>query len=73
MTVRSQSAVIRNCESPIGVPAEEKRMTPAQVRRRYIDPLADQITSPFAEERLLKIDGGNDRLPHAFAPAAERP
>ena len=119
-------------EWPAGVPAGQKRMTPPEVRRRYIDSLADQITSPFAgdwmpaslkqydsitrdeylrsegvsdaalhmmnlgstpvarfrsfldvlhevavnrelrrragasEEQLLKIDGGNDRLPHAF-------
>lgn len=120
-------------EWPAGVPAQQKRMTPPEVRRRYIDALADQITSPFAgdwmpaslkqydgitrdeylrsegvseaalhmmnlgstpvarfrsfldvlhevavnrelrrragadDEQLLKIDGGNDRLPHAFA------
>ena len=35
-------------EWPTGVPAEQKRMTPPEVRRRYIDALADQITSPFA-------------------------
>jgi monoamine oxidase len=120
-------------EWPAGVPAGQKRMTPPEVRRRYIDALADQITSPFAvdwmpaslkqydgitrdeylrsesvseaalrmmnlgstpvarfrsfldvlhevavnrelrrrggadDEQPLKIDGGNDRLPHAFA------
>ena len=120
-------------EWPTGVPAKQKRMTPPEVRRRYIDALADQITRPFAgdwmpaslkqydgitrdeylrsegiseaarrmmnlgstpvarfrsfldvlheiavnrelrrragadSEQLLKIDGGNDRLPYAFA------
>jgi monoamine oxidase len=120
-------------EWPAGVPAGQKRMTPPEVRRRYIDALADQITSPFAvdwmpasleqydgvtrdeylrsegvseaalrmmnlgstpvarfrsfldvlhevavnrelrrrggadDEQLLKIEGGNDRLPQAFA------
>jgi monoamine oxidase len=120
-------------EWPSAVPAGQKRMTPPEVRRRYIDALADQITSPFAadwvpaslehydgmtrddylrskgvseaalhlmnlgstpvarirsfldvlrevavnrelrrragtaDEQLLKIAGGNDRLPHAFA------
>jgi monoamine oxidase len=121
-------------EWPAGVPFGQKRMTPPEVRRRYIDALADQITSPFAadwmpaslrhydgitrddylrsegvsdatlhmmnlgstpvarirsfldvlrevavnrelrrragaaaDEQLLKIEGGNDRLPHAFA------
>ena len=120
-------------EWPTGVPAGQKRMTPPEVRRRYIDVLADQIASPFAgdwvpaslkqydgitrdeylrsegvaeaalrmmnlgstpvarirsfldvlrevavnrelrrragaaDDQLLKIDGGNDRLPHAFA------
>jgi monoamine oxidase len=120
-------------EWPAGVPAAQTRMTPPEIRRRYIDALADQITSPLAgnwmpaslkqydgmtrdeylrsqgvadaalrlmnlgstpvarfrsfldvlhevavnrelrrraggdNEQLLKIDGGNDRLPHAFA------
>ena len=118
---------------PTGVPAKQKQMPPPEVRRRYIEALADQITRPFADdwmpaslkqydgmtrdeylgsagvseaalrlmnlgstpvarfrslldvlrevavnrelrrrtgagsEQLLKIDGGNDRLPHAFA------
>jgi monoamine oxidase len=120
-------------EWPPGVPADQRRLTPADVRRRYIDVLADRITDPFApdwmpaslaqydaitrdqylrahgvseaalhmmnlgstpvarfrsfldvlhevavnrelrrragthDEQLLKIDGGNDRLPQAFA------
>ena len=120
-------------EWPAGIAAEQKRMTPPEVRRRYIEALADQITEPFStewlpaslrqydgitrdaylraqgvseaalhmmnlgstpvarfrsfldvlhevavnrelrrragtdEDQLLKIDGGNDRLPHAFA------
>ena len=120
-------------EWPAAVPVRQRQLTPAQVRQRYITPLADKITSPFAsdwipssfeqydkltrdeylrgqgvsdaalhmmnlgstsmarfrsfldvlrelavnrelrrragidEERLLKIDGGNDRLPSAFA------
>jgi len=124
-------------EWPAGVPAYQRRMTPAEVRRRYIDVLADRITDPFApdwmpaslaqydaitrdeylraegvseaalhmmnlgstpvarfrsfldvlhevavnrelrrragtdDEQLLKIDGGNDRLPHAFAARLE--
>jgi monoamine oxidase len=118
---------------PASVPAGQRQLTPAQVRRRYIDPLADQIVDPFAsdwippslekydnvtrdeylrsqhvsnaalhmmnlgstpvarirsfldvlrevavnrelrrragarDEQLLKIEGGNDRLPEAFA------
>ena len=120
-------------EWPAAVPSVQRRLTPADVRRRYIDPLVAQITNPFAsdwvpsslrqydsvtrdeylrrrevsdavlhmmnlgstpvarsrsfldvlrelavgrelrrrtgakEELLLKIDGGNDRLPYAFA------
>jgi len=120
-------------EWPSGIPADEKRLTPAEIRRRYIAPLADQISDPFSAawmpealrkydrvtrdeylrtqgvsntalhmmnlgytpvarfrsfldvlhenaierelrrragtetERLLKIEGGNDRLPRAFA------
>jgi monoamine oxidase len=118
---------------PAAVPARQRQLTPVQVRRRYIEPLAAQIVDPFAsdwipssleqydkvtrdeylrsqhvsdaalhmmnlgstpvarirsfldvlrevavnrelrrranvtEDLLLKIDGGNDRLPHAFA------
>ena len=120
-------------EWPSGIPANQKRLTPAEVRRRYIAPLIDQITEPFSaawmpeslrqydrvtrdehlraqgvseaalhmmnlgytpvarfrsfldvlhenavyreltrragteNEQILKIDGGNDRLPRAFA------
>ena len=120
-------------EWPAAVPPAQRRLTPADVRRRYIDPLVAEITDPFTpdwvpsslkqydsvtrdeylrsrqvsdaalhmmnlgstpvarfrsfldvlrelavnrelrrrtgtnEERLLKIDGGNDRLPNAFA------
>jgi monoamine oxidase len=120
-------------EWPAAVPVSQRQLTPAQVRQRYVTPLVDQITNPFAsdwipssfeqydaltrdeylrhqgvsdaalhmmnlgstsmarfrsfldvlrelavnrelrrrvgtdEEGLLKIDGGNDRLPHAFA------
>ncbi len=120
-------------EWPAAVPVRQRQLTPAQVRQRYITPLVDKITNPFAsdwipssfeqydkltrdeylrgqrvsdaalhmmnlsstsmasfrsfldvlrelavnrelrrragtdEERLLKIDGGNDRLPRAFA------
>jgi monoamine oxidase len=120
-------------EWPAGIPADQQRLTPREVRRRHIEALADQITSPFApdwmpaslaqydgmtrdeylrtagvseaalrmmnlgstpvarfrsfldvlhevavtrelrrraggaDELLLKIAGGNDRLPHAFA------
>jgi monoamine oxidase len=118
---------------PSGIPADQKRLTPAEIRRRYIAPLADQISDPFSAtwmpkalrkydrvtrdeylraqgvsnaalhmmnlgytpvarfrsfldvlhenaierelrrragtqtEQLLKIEGGNDRLPRAFA------
>ncbi len=120
-------------EWPAPVPVAQRQLTPAQVRRRYIDPLADQILDPFAydwipsslekydqvtrdeylrrqgvsdaalhmmnlgstpvarirsfldvlrevavnrelrrragvtEDLLLRIEGGNDRLPQAFA------
>ena len=120
-------------EWPASVRVGQRQLTPAQVRRRYIDPLADQIVDPFAsdwlpsslakydevtrdeylrsqhvsdaalhmmnlgstpvarirsfldvlrevavnrelrrrshmtEDLLLKIEGGNDRLPQAFA------
>ena len=39
-------------EWPADVPAGQRRMTPPEVRRRYIDALADQITSPFAGDWL---------------------
>ena len=120
-------------EWPARIPANQKRLTPAEIRRRYIAPLADQITDPFStawmpeslrqydrvtrdeylraqgvseaalhmmnlgytpvarfrsfldvlhenaverelavalarrNEEILKIEGGNDRLPRAFA------
>ena len=120
-------------EWPSGIPADQKTLTPDEIRRRHIVPLIDEITDPFAiaqipeslrqydrvtrdeylrakgvsdaalhmmnlgstplarfrsfldvlyenavnrelrrragltEERFLKIDGGNDRLPNAFA------
>ena len=120
-------------EWPAAVPLNQRRLTPTQVRQRYITPLVDQITNPFAsdwipsslkqydrvtrdeylrgqhvpdaalhmmnlgstpvarfrsfldvlrelavnrelrrragtnEEQLLRIDGGNDRLPRGFA------
>ena len=120
-------------EWPAAVPLGQRQLTPAQVRQRYITPLVDRITNPFAsdwippsferydevtrdeylrdqrvsdaalhmmnlgstsmarfrsfldvlhelavsrelrrragidEERLLTIEGGNDRLPYAFA------
>lgn len=120
-------------EWPPSVRVSQRQLTPAEVRRRYIDPLADQIRDPFAsnwipssltkydeftrdeylrsqhvsdaalhmmnlgstpvarirsfldvlrevavnrelrrrsqvtEDLLLKIEGGNDRLPQAFA------
>ena len=117
---------------PASVPPDQRQLTPAQVRSRYIEPLAEQIVDPFASdwipsslekydevtrdeylrsqglsesalhmmnlgstpvarlrsfldvlrevavnrelrrragstEQLLKIEGGNDRLPQAFA------
>ena len=120
-------------EWPLGIAADQKRLTPADIRRRYIAPLVDQITDPFSaawmpeslrkydrvtrdeylrgqgvskaalhmmnlgytpvarfrsffdvlhenavnrelgrrsdvdNEQILKIEGGNDRLPRAFA------
>lgn len=120
-------------EWPSDIPADQKRLTPAEIRRRYIAPLVDQITDPFSaasvpeplrkydrvtrdeylrmqgvsdaalhmmnlgstpvarfrsfldvlyenavgrelrrragiqDDEFLKIDGGNDRLPRAFA------
>ena len=120
-------------EWPLGIPENQKRLTPGEVRRRYIEILADKITDPFsidwipselkeydgttrdqylraqgvsdavlhlmnlgstpvarlrsfldvlheiavnrelrrrsglADDQLLKIDGGNDQLPRAFA------
>jgi monoamine oxidase len=120
-------------EWPSGIPSEQKRLTPVEIRRRYIAPLVDEITDPFSaawvpeslrkydrvtrdeyldaqgvskaalhmmnlgytpvarfrsfldvlhenavnrelgrragiqNEQFLKIDGGNDRLPRAFA------
>ncbi|HKE87425.1 MAG TPA: flavin monoamine oxidase family protein [Vicinamibacterales bacterium] len=35
---------------PASVRADQRLLTPAQVRRRYIDPLADQIADPFAPD-----------------------
>lgn len=35
-------------EWPSGIPAEQKRLTPSEVRRQYIAPLVDQITDPFS-------------------------
>jgi monoamine oxidase len=35
---------------PDGIPAEQTRMSPPEVRHRYIDALADQITRPFAAD-----------------------
>ena len=120
-------------EWPPAIAADQKRLTPADIRRRYIAPLVDQITAPFSatwmpeslrkydrvtrdeylrgqgvseaalhmmslgytpvarfrsfldvlhenavnrdlgrrsgaeNEQILKIEGGNDRLPRAFA------
>jgi monoamine oxidase len=120
-------------EWPARVSADHRRLTPAEIRRRYIAPLIDQIADPFStaslppalrkydhvtrdqylrgrgvseaalhmmnlgstpvarfrsfldviyenaverelrrrsgieNDQFLKIDGGNDRLPHAFA------
>jgi len=120
-------------EWPSGIPSDQRRLTPDEVRRRYITPLADQSTDPFSvawmpeslrqydritrdeylraqgvsdaalhmmnlgdtpvaryrsfldvlhenavnrelsrragheSEQIFKIDGGNDRLPRAFA------
>ena len=120
-------------EWPSGIAADQKRLTPADIRRQYIAPLVDTITDPFSatwmpeslrkydrvtrdeylrgqgvseavlhmmnlgytpvarfrsfldvlhenavnrelsrradteNEQILKIEGGNDRLPRAFA------
>jgi monoamine oxidase len=120
-------------EWPSGIPSAQKRLTPGEIRRRYIAPLVDEITDPLSaawvpdslrkydratrdeylraqgvskaalhmmnlgstpvarfrsfldvlhenavnrelgrragiqDEQFLKIDGGNDRLPRAFA------
>src|SRR5262245_38972414 len=35
-------------EWPAGVAPDQKRLTPAEIRRRYIVPLVDQITDPFS-------------------------
>jgi monoamine oxidase len=35
---------------PASVPGDQRQLTPAQVRRRYIEPLAEQIVDPFATE-----------------------
>jgi monoamine oxidase len=35
---------------PASVPADQRQLTPAQVRRRYIEPLAEQIVDPFASD-----------------------
>jgi monoamine oxidase len=47
-------------EWPAGIAADQKRLTPAEIRRRYIAPLADQITDPFSPawmpESLRKYD-----------------
>lgn len=39
-------------EWPASVPVGQRQLTPAQVRRRYIEPLADQIVDPFAADWL---------------------
>lgn len=48
-------------EWPASVPVGQRQLTPAQVRRRYIEPLADQIVDPFAADwlpsSLAKYDG----------------
>ena len=36
-------------EWPAGIPADQKRLSPAEVRSRYIAPLANRITDPFAD------------------------
>jgi monoamine oxidase len=45
---------------PSGIPSDQKRLTPAEIRRRYIAPLIDEITDPFsvawAPESLRKYD-----------------
>jgi monoamine oxidase len=47
-------------EWPSGIPAHQKRLTPAEIRRRYIAPLIDEIPDPFSAgsvpERLRKYD-----------------
>jgi monoamine oxidase len=45
---------------PSGISADQRRLTPAEIRRRYIAPLIDEITDPFAAawvpESLRKYD-----------------
>jgi monoamine oxidase len=47
-------------EWPSGIPSDERRLTPAEIRRRYIAPLIDEITDPFSAawvpESLRKYD-----------------
>ena len=47
-------------EWPSGIAADQKRLTPAEIRRQYIAPLSDQITDPFSPawmpESLRKYD-----------------
>jgi monoamine oxidase len=47
-------------EWPSGIAADQKRLTPAEIRRRYIAPLVDEITEPFSAtwmpESLRKYD-----------------
>jgi len=47
-------------EWPSGIPSDQKRLTPAEIRQRYIAPLIDAITDPFSAawvpESLRKYD-----------------
>jgi monoamine oxidase len=37
-------------EWPAAAPVAQRQLTPAQVRQRYITPLVDKITNPFASD-----------------------
>jgi monoamine oxidase len=49
-------------EWPSGIPADQKRLTPAEVRRRYMAPLSDQITDPFSAAWMPESLRNYDRV-----------
>jgi monoamine oxidase len=49
-------------EWPSGIPANEKRLTPDEIRSRYISPLVDEISNPFSLEQVPKRLRQYDRV-----------
>ena len=49
-------------EWPSGIPADQKRLTPAEVRQRYVAPLVDEITDPLSSAWMPKSLEKYDRV-----------